>query len=159
MIKNKVVVTLAMLFFAISATAVVMPGADTRNAYKFKKDYEDAFKDKQSKIAALKFKKKIKGTETDNTGNFFDDDEVADYRHRDERQNADTLMALNSRNQPPTNTTSSAGDRTGSSSGDTGSSSGGSSGNDNHGNHDCHCNHDNHSNHGNHENHGDGQDH
>lgn len=151
--KNIIVVKLIMLFFAISATAVVMPGADTRNAYKFKKDYEDAFKDKQGKIAALKFKikKKTKGTETDNTGNFFDDDEVADNHHRDERQNAYTLMALNSRNQPPTNTTSSTDDRTrsssGSSSGETGSGSGGSSGDGNHGNHDCHCNH------------GDGKDH
>lgn len=108
--KNIVVVKLAILFFAISATAVVMPGADTRNAYKFKKDYENAFKDKQAKIAALKFKKNMKSGETDNTGNYIADDELADNRHRDERQNADTLLALNSRNPPPTNTTTSTGD-------------------------------------------------
>ncbi len=111
--KNIVVVKLAILFFAISATAVVMPGADTRNAYKFKKDYEDAFKDRNSKKAALKFKVKgkvVAETESDNKHNA--NGELCDNLDLkcDEKKNEVAIAALFSPSQPPQNTVAGIGD-------------------------------------------------
>jgi hypothetical protein len=52
--KRSLLVSLSLALYASHSYAVLMPGAVARNAYVFKKDYEDMFKDNEGKKIAAR---------------------------------------------------------------------------------------------------------